>query len=335
MSARAPHRAAWALALLASCAQGQIDDAITLRDAQPDVDDAQEKPDDAQPDVVSPDVVLPDVVLPDVLTVDASIDVVDARAADAARDITESVEAPAPPDAGPLGDSLPTGAVMFFTGASCPGGWSPFDDAAGRAIAATTGDSGAGATRGAPLTDGEDRAHTHDLTARFTLPAVSYVGIVGPANNGVGAAGDVVLRGATGAASSGLPYVQLLVCRKDASATPGSITLPRGMTVFFAASRCPSGFSQPADTQGRVLVGLPAGGTQGATFGGAPIVPGDPTTHAHDASLTLTTTPHGIALASGCCGGGFARDGTVTATATTDRAEPAVPTVLLLHCQKD
>ena len=58
-------------------------------------------------------------------------------------------------------------------------------------------------------------------------------------------------------------------------------------------------------------------------------------THTHGANVAVTTTPHGIALASGCCGSGYARDGMYTATATTGAAEAEVPTLTLLQCMKD
>ena len=44
---------------------------------------------------------------------------------------------------------------------------------------------------------------------------------------------------------------------------------------------------------------------------------------------------HGIALASGCCGSGYARAGMYTATATSDASDPELPTITLLQCMKD
>ena len=71
---------------------------------------------------------------------------------------------------GPKGDrgrhgrtGIPKGAVMSFNLESCPKGWDPLVDAQGRAIVGLPADGTLAGTVGAPLTDLEDRAHTHDV----------------------------------------------------------------------------------------------------------------------------------------------------------------------------
>ena len=57
--------------------------------------------------------------------------------------------------------------------------------------------------------------------------------------------------------STGLPYVQLLTCRKNAQAVPRPTPLPKGMQMYFDMVACPDGWKQTTATQGRLIVGLP------------------------------------------------------------------------------
>lgn len=333
-------------ALITSCAAGEEPSSATP-DVTPDVakdaaEDLAEVSTDAPVDVAplddvtdaaTPDVTLDVTQRPDVT--DASIDVTDAMF-----DVRDEVvdvpsDTPPAPDAGVLGDSVPAGAVMFFSASRCPEGWAAYDTAAGRVVVPTTGGAAGGAERGLPLRSGEDRTHRHRVSSGFTLNDVRYVGIVGGANNGVGAAGAVTFSADTAPASAGVPYVQLMVCRKTAAAVTRTRALPSGMMMFFSGDRCPTGFSQAPGTQGRVTVGLPDGAMNGATFGGAPLGTVEGPTHTHGANLSVNVAAHGIALVSGCCGSGYAGAGMYTATATTAAAEPELPTITLLQCMKD
>lgn len=233
-----------------------------------------------------------------------------------------------------VGDAIPITAVSYFQGTTCPKGWAAHDTVAGRVAVPTVGAALGGATAGTPLASGEDRTHTHSHGASFTLPAFSYAGIAGEANHGVAAAGTVTASAPVDAASTGLPYVQLLVCKKHVDETPGAAPLPSGMLMFFEAVACPAGWKQAATTQGRLLVGLPEGGSADAPFGGGPLDPEAPPTHRHATSVTLDTDAHGIALASGCCASGYGVDGVYPSTQDTGATDPALPIVTLLQCQK-
>jgi len=245
-----------------------------------------------------------------------------------------------PPDSGPppVGDSLPPSAVSFFQGSSCPVGWVPYMAADGRLLVPTVATYPGGVTYGTPLASGEDRTHTHGFAASISVDSTSYVGIGGCCNGGVGPSGDVTVTGTTDPVSTGLPYVQLLVCRKNAPAVPGSAPLPKGLQMFFDMSACPVGWAQTAATQGRLIVGLPQSAPQDVTFGGPPLSTVDGgaeiRTHTHGNTLTLTTTSYGIGLANGCCAGGYAANGTYTATEDTDGGDTGLPYIELLQCQK-
>ncbi len=336
---RSPRLALAAFAVVSACATAEEPSAVTPDDVVVDApeetaDDASEASVDAAPVDVTD---VRDVVDASDVT-DATLDANDA-ALDGMSDVHDelsdaALDAPRP-DAGVMGDSLPTNAVMFFSTASCPEGWVSYDDAAGRVIVPTTGGAAGGAVRGLPLRSGEERTHTHRLSSGFTFGGVSYVGVVGGGNQGVGAAGAVTFSTATDPATAGIPYVQMLVCRKTAAAVSRTLALPSGMMMFYAGERCPTGFTQAPGTQGRVEIGLPAGGMNGATFGGAPLGTVDGPTHTHGANVAVSAGSHGIALASGCCGSGYARAGMYTATATSAASDPELPTITLLQCMRD
>ncbi len=230
------------------------------------------------------------------------------------------------------GDALPEGAVTFVQGPACPEGWGAYSAANGRVIVPLVGDDPAGTTHGTELANGEDRLHTHGVTATFKIGSVSYAGVVGGGNHGVGAAGDVAFSATSSAASTGLPYVQLLACRKVSAPTVKK-SLPSGMLLFFDTPACPIGWKR-AQTQGRLVLGLPKGAPADLAFGGNPLEPGETRTHTHATANLLTTSSHGIALASGCCGGGYAESGAYESKDDTTAGDAALPTIELLQCEK-
>ncbi len=106
----------------------------------------------------------------------------------------------------------PRGMVAFVAGAACPPGWQVSTLAAGRVLVGTDRAEAVGRVVGEPLGAEEDRAHVHALgVANLTLPARAIAGADGGNHNGA-ASGAQPLTGTTGAASSGLPFVQLPAC---------------------------------------------------------------------------------------------------------------------------
>jgi hypothetical protein len=316
-------RTPWSLlvvSLALSCAAGN--------DVSVPIDAVSEVSADDVADVVTAgEVVLDDVTTTDVIDVPLALDGVtpDAPA-------TGDVSDVAPIDAGSFDDSLPTETVMYFTGTTCPRGWTPHHDVVGRVAVATERGVMAGVTRGAPLRDREERTHTHSMLVRFLVEAIQFAGIAGGANRGVAASGEVMFNATTSPTNAGLPYVQLLVCRKTAPPVARTTTLPAGMMIFFAGAHCPDGFSQSTMSAGRAVVGTPPGGEHGATVGS--LFTGA-ARHHHDVTATLATSAHGIALASGCCAMNYARNATFRSMVPTSDDDGALPTVTMLHCQKD
>jgi hypothetical protein len=121
--------------------------------------------------------------------------------------------APASAGGGPV-DGAPSGNVAFFVGVTeCPSGWTVAEDVAGRLVVAVTDDRLAGVTVGVPLGDREDRTHTHALSASLELPSRTIAGADG-ANRSGAASGTVPIDVETSAASTGLPFVQVLACQR-------------------------------------------------------------------------------------------------------------------------
>lgn len=231
-------------------------------------------------------------------------------------------------------DALPAGAISFFNRAACPTGWTPFAEAAGRVLLPTVGADAPLVTVGEPLADAEERMHGHGVSAEVDLNSVSYAGVAGEANHGVAQAQKVSIAGAAEKASSGLPYVQLLVCKKLAGKRLETTQIPRGLQMFWNGAQCPEGFSQPAATQGRMLVGLPDGAPAGLSFGGTSLKSEEVRTHQHTVNGTLATTSHGIALASGCCADGYAQQADYPFSGSSDGVAVDMPTITLLQCEK-
>jgi hypothetical protein len=176
--------------------------------------------------------------------------------------------------------------------------------------------------------------HGHSVAATIDTDSTSYAGIAGGGNGGVSPDGQYGFATTTVASSAGLPYVQLLVCYKSAAAVAGRAPLPRG-TLLFYRSNCPNGWSRLESSQGRWLVGTAGDTTAGATFGGAPLASDEERAHTHVASGAVDTGSHGIALAGGCCAGGYAKGGSYPFTTTSGEATIDLPYIELLQCRKD
>lgn len=233
------------------------------------------------------------------------------------------------------GDSLPTGTVSFFARQGCPMGWEPFALGVGRTVVPSIGRDPVGVTQGTELSPEEDRLHSHTAQGNVLFPAVSYAGIAGEANHGLGRAGTYAVTVTVKPASAGLPYVQLLVCKKLAPAHPVKPPPPAGTLIFFSSSVCPQGYSQPALTQGRYLVGKPDRAPAGLSFGGPSLAMVEKRTHGHAGQLPITTTSHGIALLSNGGATDYVKDGTHAAGVTAAASAVDFPYVQLLQCQKD
>jgi hypothetical protein len=153
-------------------------------------------------------------------------------------------------------------------------------------------------------------SQNYRVEASISIPDVSYAGVAGCCNSNTSHAGvQVTPTDETAeAVSSGIPYIQVLTCQSVAP-TFDSI-VPRSALMYTSVS-CPPGWDIALTLSGRYLVALPEGGRAGAIFGGQSLPPSADVviTHDHSFSNSISTTPAGVGLASGCCSGGYARNG--------------------------
>ncbi|MFO0751122.1 MAG: hypothetical protein U1F43_36435 [Myxococcota bacterium] len=224
------------------------------------------------------------------------------------------------------GDGLPTGMVAWFDAAACPAGWVLDQDLVGRSAVAVAPER-VGQSAGSPLASGEDRTHGHAFSGQGTAAATSFAGIVG-GGNALAASGAVTVSGTAEPASAGIPYVQLLPCAKVSEAVYGGPA--PDLFGFVATGACPDGWPAAVTGYDRLLVGAPLGGSVEASFGGSSA---DAAPHHHALTATLPTPAHGIALASGCCGGGFASSAGIALDLVSDDASVVFPWRGLLQCQ--
>ncbi len=221
-------------------------------------------------------------------------------------------------------DALPVGALAWFNTVNCPAGWAAEPTAVGRTIVPSDA-ADAGQTDGVPLAPGEDRVHSHGITGSATTGSASFAGIVGCCNSGLSAAGTWDVTGTALPSSSGIPYVQLRACKKTTAIAYGSA--PDSLIAFIDGVSCPTSWNSIADGLHRFIVGTPVGGSTGASFGGA-----WGSSHIHAVSADIPLPGHGIGLASGCCGGGFASAGTLGFNGTSDASTSAFPSVQRVAC---
>jgi hypothetical protein len=229
-------------------------------------------------------------------------------------------------------DPFPFFAVVFLNSPSCPAGWEPLTDANNRLLVPMA--SGI-AHQVPPGPSAGFSQHVHRFGATLGIPGVSYaLGPLGCLNNCVVAAGDYPFTGEAAAAGPDLPVVNLLPCLKDDDSGGG--TLPSGlMAYFYRPKSCPSHWTQVIAASGRIVVGLPAGGTAGATFGGPALSPDEDRKHTHHISGTLTTVVQPVAAASGGAAGGYGANGTYSYSGISEASSSFQPYFQLLLCSKD
>ena len=231
-------------------------------------------------------------------------------------------------------DSFPMGAVSYFRKLSCPTDWAPYEEAAGRVIISASEGLPRGTLIGEPLSSAEEREHEHSIAATIDVPETQIAGIEGGGNGGMTPAGTYSLEALSGPASAGVPYVQLLACKKTASPGLNVLPLPAKMQTYFDLDECPSGWKPAETAAGRIVVGLPPEAPADMPFGGEPITGPEPRAHSHSVESMLATSSHGVALLSGCCGK-FGKNGTYPLAGQAAAASVDIPMISLLHCEKE
>jgi hypothetical protein len=234
----------------------------------------------------------------------------------------------------PAGDAFPQGAVSFFRKVACPSDWEFYPPAHGRVIIAASDGLPRGTLMGQPLAIDEDRTHQHAVSAKVEVPTTEIAGAESCCNDGMTPAGTYSFAAVSGLATSGVPYVRLLVCKKMEIPTADALPLPSRLHMYFDLDTCPAGWKPTVTAQGRLVVGLPLKAPADLPFGGDAITSPEPRTHTHSFESTLVTSPHGVALLSSCCGK-FGENGTFSVAGDTDPTAVDIPMIALLHCEKE
>jgi hypothetical protein len=237
----------------------------------------------------------------------------------------------------PDSDPFPTGTITFFDRLDCPSGWAPYATGDGRMLVPMSDGATPGNAVGTALASGEARSHAHDYSGGFDVPQNQVAAISG-GNNAPGRNGTYDLIDTTDATDAALPYVQALVCEKQATAgTPlvPTADVPSGSLAFYEASACPSGWTPAIAEKGRFIVGRMSGVSAGQTNGSAALAAGEDRTHVHDLSGDVTVPGHELAIANGCCYSQTGRMGAHAYAFATDPGSSGVPFVELLGCVKN
>lgn len=231
--------------------------------------------------------------------------------------------------------TVPYGTVSYYSPdvGSCPGNWTGYEPANGRALVPGYDAAGPVPSDTPALTSLEDRVHNHTTYASFSTSQVSYAGIDGCCNNDPTRAATYSIHGAAEDGSSNVPYAQILTCVSKERTF--DIELPQGALVFSPLVGCPDGWDLAETVAGRFLVSLPYQGQAGLSFGGSSIPAGaTQPQHGHAVSGKVTLPPSDIGLASGCCAGGYAGAGDYAFEGSTTPSSIDFPFLMLPLCER-
>lgn len=231
-------------------------------------------------------------------------------------------------------DPYPQGTIAHFNrSAGCPAGWSVYPEGVGRTVLPFAPEY-AGEVSGAPLPSGGQVTHAHTFRAPIDPSAVSYAALAGGGNDSLANDNKKTATGATDPSGIDVPYVQYLICRKD-DAPPDHASAPSDVVVFTdAETGCFSGWVYADRLNGRLIVGLPTGGTAEAAFGGNALGPGQfQPQHTHTITKKVELKSYGVEAVKGGGAKGYGKRGTYTAEGTMDSVASVFPYVMLVACQ--
>jgi len=225
--------------------------------------------------------------------------------------------------------AIPEGFITFFDSDQCPDGWIPVETAQGRLIVSVSDPEQAGITVGVPLGDQEDRIHVHTYETAVKL-SEKDIAAIGCCNDQGASHGTYPISGKVNSSTSGLPFVQLLLCQIE-QATLDSV--PFGTVAYFSptVTACPDQWT-PFDTaSGRFMIpGYDGDGI--ITSQSLPLSSGEDRIHGHIFNLTITTDDVSYEGIDGCCNDSPAASGTYVSDADADTISSGLPYLQLLTC---
>lgn len=228
-------------------------------------------------------------------------------------------------------DGLPIDALAITFATSCPAGYEPLEEATGRFLLGANSNV-LGTSSAAPFGHLEDPTHVHIVSGNVQTRKQGIVGATTSSGN-FARPEDPAVNVSTTAATLGLSYVELRVCRKMVGAAAGAPALPQGTVVPFVSDACPDGFVPYAAANGRFVAGLPAGGTNATSHGGAPMTSGESFSHQHTYNGQIELLDEFFALATNG-DADYTDDGTHDFTLPASSVSTTLPFVRLLYCEK-
>lgn len=232
---------------------------------------------------------------------------------------------------GSSGDGLPYASVAFFNADACPVNWSTMAYFDGRFILATPAQGKSGSTTTVAWSNYADPGHGHTYNGSVSVGSKGFVW-GGGANDGIASPGDQPVSGDLSANTDPIvPFVTLLACQKQRMGDGNG--LPLGLTLFLSAADCPNRWGTTPGAPGRFVVGMAGGGTQGAAFGGAPMLPNEmQRAHAHWVNGSIDISEHDTDLTETWHNLHLGKDGNWTYTAASGSTEVELPYVMLEAC---
>lgn len=229
------------------------------------------------------------------------------------------------------GDTLPYSSVAFFNLTKCPTNWSTMAYLDGRFILATPAQGKSGTTTDIAWTSYSDPGHVHSYSGSVSVGSKGFVAGWG-ANDGIASPGNQPVSGTLATnAEPIVPFVTLLACQKQQIGN--SQGLPLGMVLFVSASACPNQWGTTPAAPGRFLVGMPAGGTQGAAYGGSPMGPNETSrTHQHWLNGSINISNHNTDLTTTWHNLHLGKSGLWNYTALSEPSSVELPYIMLDAC---
>jgi hypothetical protein len=233
--------------------------------------------------------------------------------------------------AGQSGDAMPYASVAFFNLSACPVKWATMDYFDGRFILATPAQGKSGSSTTLAWSGYTDPGHGHTYSGSVSVGSKGFVW-GGGANHDIAAPGSQPVSGNLAANTDPVvPFVTLLACQKQQLGEGEG--LPLGLTLFVSASTCPDNWGTTPAAPGRFFVGITAAGTQGAAFGGAPMLPNETTRpHAHWVNGSIDISEHDTDLTTTWHNLHLGKKGTWAYTTLSNAGSVSLPYVMLEAC---
>lgn len=227
--------------------------------------------------------------------------------------------------------AVPAGTALFYEG-ECPIGWIEDPLARGRMIVSVVNGSRGGFTVNEPLSDMENRGHSHTTLASTSFPTKSVSAVDG-SDHTAAAQGSQHGANKTELGGSGLGFVQLRLCVTVNAIA--NVTLPAEAVAFFGPDiyECPVGFLPLDDSAGRALI--PGHSTDITKSDAAPLADQEDRGHSHvhdNGQCSVTTQSTDFEGVGGCCNDSPSADGTYAVAVTSGESTTGLPYIQMLTC---